>query len=146
MHPTQGFMTISQVIQLAVAPVFLLAGVGAFLNVLANRLGRAVDRARVLEARLGEAKAEDHARLGAEVSYHARRARLIYGAMALCVLCALLVCSAIVVQFVNAFVRIALDPLVAALFVGALLSLIGALGLFLREVRLAIANLRIGPP
>jgi hypothetical protein len=145
LQPATDFTSISQVIQLAVAPVFLLAGVGALLNVLANRLGRAVDRARLLEADLDEAAAEDQERLRGDIGYHARRARLIYGAMALCVLCALLVCSAIVVQFVNAFLRISLDPLVALLFVGALLSLIGALALFLREVHLAIANLRIGP-
>jgi hypothetical protein len=52
---------ISHVIQLAVAPVFLLAGVGAILNVMANRLSRIIDRARVLETKLGAA-AEDAAR------------------------------------------------------------------------------------
>ncbi len=42
-------VTVAQVIQLAVAPVFLLAGIGAFLNVCAGRLSRIVDRARTVE-------------------------------------------------------------------------------------------------
>jgi hypothetical protein len=41
---------LSYIIQLSVAPVFLLAGIGAFINVLAGRLGRIFDRSRVLEA------------------------------------------------------------------------------------------------
>jgi len=43
--------TIAQVIQLSVAPVFLLSGVGTLLVVLTNRLARIVDRTRTLEAR-----------------------------------------------------------------------------------------------
>ena len=43
---------IAHVIQIAIAPVFLLAGIGAFLNVMTNRLGRVVDRWRSLEAEL----------------------------------------------------------------------------------------------
>ena len=49
---------VAQVIQAAVAPVFLLAGVGATLNVLATRIGRIIDRARVMEDRLPTAAAE----------------------------------------------------------------------------------------
>ena len=46
---TPELRTLAQIIQLAVAPVFLLAGLGAFLNVCAGRLARIVDRARRLE-------------------------------------------------------------------------------------------------
>src|SRR5581483_7716102 len=45
---------VAHVIQLAIAPVFLLTAVGTVLNVLANRLGRTVDRRRVLVAALAE--------------------------------------------------------------------------------------------
>ena len=43
---------LGHVIQLAVAPVFLLSGVSGLLGVLTNRLSRIIDRARVLEERL----------------------------------------------------------------------------------------------
>ena len=51
-----GIANVAQVIQLAVAPVFLLTGVGAILSVLVNRLGRVVDRFRVLEQNLPAVK------------------------------------------------------------------------------------------
>ena len=50
--------SLAQVIQLAVAPVFLLAGVGATLNVLASRIGRIIDRARAMEEKLPNAAPE----------------------------------------------------------------------------------------
>jgi len=43
---------IAHIIQLSIAPVFLLTGVGTLLNVLSGRLARIIDRARVLEQRL----------------------------------------------------------------------------------------------
>jgi len=48
-------VTVAHAIQLAVAPVFLLSGIGAILVVITNRLGRIIDRARVLEDRLDNA-------------------------------------------------------------------------------------------
>jgi hypothetical protein len=42
-------VAVAHAIQLAVAPVFLLSGIGAILAVMTNRLGRIIDRARVLE-------------------------------------------------------------------------------------------------
>ncbi len=42
-------VTVAHAIQLAVAPVFLLSGIGAILVVMTNRFGRIIDRARVLE-------------------------------------------------------------------------------------------------
>jgi hypothetical protein len=55
-------VAVAHAIQLAVAPVFLLSGIGAILAVMTNRLGRIIDRARVLEVRLDNASAELHAR------------------------------------------------------------------------------------
>jgi hypothetical protein len=53
-------VAVAHAIQLAVAPVFLLSGIGAILAVMTNRLGRIIDRARVLEVRLDNASAELH--------------------------------------------------------------------------------------
>ena len=138
--------SIGHVIQLSVAPVFLLTGVGAMLGVLTNRLSRTVDRARVLEARYPEAPAEEQASLHRDLRVQARRARLIYVAMGLCALCALLVCSVIVALFASAFVQADFALPIATLFVAAMFAFIGALLVFLREVHLATTNLRIGPP
>jgi hypothetical protein len=146
MEPTSHVSQIGQVIQLSVAPVFLLTGVGAMLSVLSNRLGRAVDRARFFEERYVTATAADQDSLHFELRLQARRCGLIYAAMALCVLCALLICSVIVALFASAFFGAGLGVLIALLFVAAMLAFIAALLAFLREVHLATSNLRIGPP
>jgi uncharacterized membrane protein len=137
---------ISHVIQLSVAPVFLLTGVGAMLNVLSNRLSRTVDRARAFEARYATAGTAEQDLLRFQLTLQGRRCRLIYAAMALCVVCALLICSVIVALFASSFFATGLALLIASLFVAAMLAFIAALGLFLREVHLATSNLRIEPP
>lgn len=135
---------IPRVIQLSVAPVFLLAGVGALLNVLTNRLSRIIDRARQLEANAPLVAHIPDAARAVERATLKTRARQISRAIALSTLCALLVCVVVMTLFVNAVFGIHHPALVAGLFVAAMAVLIGALVLFLREIFLATANLR-GP-
>jgi hypothetical protein len=135
---------VAQVIQAAVAPVFLLAGVGATLNVLASRIGRIIDRARIMEDRLQTATAELARELHGRLRVLSRRATLINRAIALCVLSGLLVSLVVAALFVSALLRIHLAAPIAVVFVIALLSLAAALLLFLREVFIATASLTFG--
>jgi len=116
---------ITHVIQLAVAPVFLLTAVGTLLAVLTNRLGRAVDRKRVLDNLLPTMAPV------AEVE-------LIYRAIVLAVLCALLISLVIVVAFVDAFLAANLSNALGVLFILALIALIASLLVFLREIFLGV--------
>ncbi|MCX7892323.1 MAG: DUF2721 domain-containing protein [Burkholderiales bacterium] len=136
---------IAQVIQLSVAPVFLLAGLGALINAMSTRLGRVIDRARLLEAELPAAEAARGAWLHRELATLSTRARLIGRAIALSVLCALLVTVLIALAFVDAFLATDLSVLLAVIFVAALVAFSGALVVFLREIFIATASLRIGP-
>jgi hypothetical protein len=133
---------VAHVIQLAIAPVFLLTAVGTFLNVLVNRLGRAVDRRGVLVARLPGLEAAMLTSANGELGYLERRVKLIYTAIALAVLCALLICLLIAAAFVDAIVRFDLATIIAVFFVLAMLALIGALGAFLREIFLGVNTVR----
>lgn len=133
---------IAHVIQLAVAPVFLVTGVGALLAVLSGRLGRAVDRSRVVEGQLRELAGEALARAQHELVLISRRTRLIYTAIWLAVLCALLICLLIAVAFVDAFLAMNLARFLATLFVLAMLALIASLLAFLREIFLAVSSAR----
>jgi hypothetical protein len=74
-------VAVAHAIQLAVAPVFLLSGIGAILVVMTNRLGRIIDRARVPEERLDGASAELLAMLRADLVTLSRRAKLISRAL-----------------------------------------------------------------
>ena len=138
--------TIAHVIQLSIAPVFLLTAVGAMLGVLSNRLSRAVDRARALEARAKTAPDDEKQTLRQLLTVLSRRIHLIYRAMVLCAVCALLICSVIVTAFASTLAGTVLAVPIAVLFVAAMLAFIGALLLFLREVHLAITTLQIGTP
>ncbi|GAC1623079.1 MAG: DUF2721 domain-containing protein [Nevskia sp.] len=137
--------SIAHVIQLAVAPVFLLSGIGAILNVLSNRLSRIVDRARQMEAQL-PAAAERALGLRASLRNLGKRARLANFAISFCTVCAVLICSDIVVLFVGTLIGFNLAVVVAVVFVLAMLCLITGLIAFLREVYLATRYLRIGEP
>jgi Protein of unknown function (DUF2721) len=136
--------SVAQVIQAAVAPVFLLAGVGTTLNVLATRIGRIIDGARAMEARLPTATPDDARELHSRLRVLSRRATLINRAIALCVLSGLLVSLVVAALFVSSSLRIDLASPIAVTFVMALLSLAAALLLFLREVFIATRSLTFG--
>ena len=143
---------ITQVIQLAVAPVFLLTAIGTLITALNNRLGRVIDRRRVLQERLPGGNAHPgpdptaHVRDDATTEMHAelhrlaRRARLIYFSILAAVTSALLVCLVVASAFLGALLTVELARLVAVLFILAMGALIVCLGLFLREVFLAVAD------
>ncbi len=135
----------ADVIRLSLAPVFLFSGVSALLSVLANRLGRIIDRGRVLETELKDAKADQISRLHDELGILSKRANMIYVAITLSVVSALLVCAVIATIFGSVLLKINITIVVALLFIAAMLVLIGALVAFLRDVFLATASLRIGP-
>jgi hypothetical protein len=136
---------IGRVIQLSVAPVFLISGVGALLAVLSARLGRTIDRARVLESLFANAEEAAKLRIGEELEILARRAKLIYRAIAFGVSCALLICFVIVSLFISALGHFPISIIVGTLFILAMIALIAALLSFMREVFLATRILRIGP-
>jgi hypothetical protein len=136
---------VGEVIRLAVAPVFLLSGVGIMLTVFTNRLARAVDRARTLEREAAAAPAPARAlELGQSLASLARRGRLLNTAIALCTICALLVAVVVVVLFLGESFKIRVGYAIDGLFIAAMLSFIGAILCFLREVFIATSTLRIG--
>jgi len=139
MQSAADVSTVSHVIQLAVAPIFLLTSVGAILGVITNRLARIVDRSRVLNSLsvpLDSAQQEEMAMLS-------RRARWVHWAVSLCTMSALLICIVIAALFVGS--EIGMDPsrAVSLLFILAMLSLISGLLCFLREIHLSKGHIGI---
>ncbi len=134
--------TIAHNIQLAVAPVFLLAGIGSILNVMAQRLARVVDRARRLESEIPgypSTRREDAMR---ELVLLDRRMRAANRAILLCTSSALLVCVTVALLFVGDLFPVRSPLLVALLFIAAMLLLIVGLALFLYEVQLALKTVQ----
>lgn len=142
--PTEATITtVAHVIQLAVAPVFLLTGVGTILSVMTSRLSRIIDRFRVLEAITP--KAQEANAHQAEMKILAQRERVIYWAISLCTVCALLICVVIATLFVGSVMGVQLTILIASLFIAAMLALTGGLLSLLREIYIATGSIhRVG--
>lgn len=130
----ENLITVSHVIQLAVAPVFLLTGVGAILSVLTGRLGRLVDRFRVLT----ETTRTLPANQVRELEIIALRAAWVHWAITLCTASALFVAIVIGALFMGAVININPSRLVSIMFIVAMTSLIIGLGCFLREISLSV--------
>jgi hypothetical protein len=139
MESPPDILNVAHVIQQAVAPVFLLTGVGAILNVLSSRLSRVVDRFRVLD------KIDDSERgkYATEIAMLFRRSRWINWAISLCTLCALFVCIVIASLFIGSELGKDTSNMIAGLFVVAMLSLTAALLCFLREIALAKGSISL---
>ncbi|HZA51552.1 MAG TPA: DUF2721 domain-containing protein [Myxococcaceae bacterium] len=143
--PARSLNDVTEVIRLAVAPVFLLTAIGTILSVLSARLGRIIDRARVLSDRLQgmDARAQQAAR--AEMRVLHRRRRLINVAITFGTVSALLVCLLIAGAFIAVYFSFDASLLISALFVLSLGSLVVALLFFLREILLAVRSTPIDP-
>ncbi len=143
MESESTLTTVGQAVQLSLAPVFLLSGVGAMLAVMTNRLTRIVDRGRAIESRLTQASPAEGGRLRGELSNLVLRMRITSRAIALCTITALFVCALVVMMFIGAFLKFRAAIAVALLFVAAMVTFFIGLLYFLREVFMATASLRL---
>jgi hypothetical protein len=129
---------ITRVIQLSVAPAFLLVAMGTLITILSTRLGRIVDRRRVVQDRFDPLTGASAAEQQQEMALLIRRGNLIYFAILFAVLGALLVCLVVAGAFLGALLAVELAQVVAGLFVLAMVSMVAAWSLFLSEVYLAV--------
>ena len=130
----ENLTTVAHVIQLAVAPVFLLTGIGAILSVLTGRLGRLVDRFRALT----ESQEQLLPKQLRELQILSVRARWVHWSITLCTASALFVSIVIGALFMGAVVDMNPSRVVSILFIAAMTSLIVGLGCFLREISLSV--------
>lgn len=128
---------VAQIIQLSVAPVFLLAGIGGFLNVCASRLARVIDRARAVEKLVLETRGRDHDRYVREIRILDRRISIINAAIFLSVLSALLICLVVILLFMSELVNAHFGTLIALLFIASMISIGAGFAAFIFETRVA---------
>jgi hypothetical protein len=139
----QTISDISHVIQLSVAPVFLLTSIGTILGVLSTRLARIVDRARALNERLETVPGDRVGAIHAEMRTLALRRRLVNLAITSGTTAALLVCVSIATVFLGAVMKANVTLIVALLFILAMAAFVAALVFFLREVLQAVRSLHL---
>lgn len=134
---------IAQLISLAIGPVFLLAGIGSILNVMAARLGRVVDRARQLEADYAGFDEGGRERIRDELRVLDRRMTVVQLAIGACTSSALFVSLVVAILFVAELADFAYARPIAVLFIIAMALFITGLVLFLWEVNLAMRSVRV---
>ena len=134
---------LAKAIQLALAPVFLLTGIGALLGVMTGRLARIVDRGRAFAEGKVTPVFTDHPSIALERQSLEPRRRLTSIALTATTIAALLVCVLIAALFVEVMVQTPLNWLISAFFAAAMFALVIGLAFFLCEVHLAMRTVRI---
>jgi hypothetical protein len=143
MIPLPQVSQVAQTIQLALAPVFLLAGIGAFLNVCTGRLARVIDRARAVELLVLESRGREHDRLVDDIRLLDRRMTVVNFAILLSVLSACAVCLVVILLFASELFHAHMGRAIAFLFIISMLLQAGAFATFIAEIRLASRNIHI---
>lgn len=134
---------VAHIIQISVAPIFLLAGVGAFLNVCAGRLARIIDRSREIEPMILQSRGEEHDRWLGEIRILDKRMALVSQAIFFSVLAAVLTCLVVITLFAATLTSAQFGTTVALLFIGSMVAVGISFGIFLFETRLGSRSVRV---
>ncbi|MAD42011.1 MAG: hypothetical protein CL623_06425 [Arcobacter sp.] len=131
--------TVSHLIQLSVAPVFLLAAVAGLLNVFTGRLARIIDKVEKIDAGILNKKTEEAKEKAEEKSRERRlsltiRMQNINRSISLCTMTGLLIALVIVTMFLSSIFQFDGSVIIATLFIFAMLALIFSLILFQKEI------------
>ena len=111
---------VGDIVRQALAPVFLLSGIGAFVNVCTSRLSRIVDRSRQVEPLLLGSAGPEHDRWLGEMHVLDRRMALVSWAITLSVLSAVLTCVVVSLLFAASLTRYHFGTAIALLFIGSM--------------------------
>ena len=141
--PDLSVATVAEIVRLALAPVFLLSGIGAFLNVLAARLSRIVDRSRDIEPMLLASRGAEHDRWISDLKILDRRMSLINWATGLSVTSAILTCLVVILLFAANLIRTRLGTEIAWLFIASMLAIGSGFAAFLIETTVAACAVRV---
>jgi hypothetical protein len=131
------------VLQTAIGPVILISGIGLLLLTMTNRLGRAIDRARILVGNLPNTTETRRDKIAAQLQILWRRARLIRLAIALASVSALAAAILIIALFLTALWQIETSWIIVILFIVCMLCLIGSLALFIHDINQSLAALKL---
>jgi len=141
--PDFSVSTVAEIVRLALAPVFLLSGIGAFLNVCVTRLSRIVDRTRDVEPLLLVSRGGEHDRWLGEMAVLDRRMNLVSWATGLTVLSGVLTCLVVALLFAATLTELQFGTAIALLFIASMLTIAAGFAVFLFETRLGARQVRV---
>jgi hypothetical protein len=131
------------VLQTAIGPMILISGVGLFLLTMTNRLGRLVDRSRLLKARLFEANGASRMAIEAQLHIFLERGRLLRKAIALITVSAFTAAILIIVLFFSALFEFHDAWLIGTLFIASMICLCFSLLLFIKDINQSLVALKL---
>jgi len=131
------------ILQTAIGPMILISGFGLLLLTMTNRLGRVIDRARILASQSPSAEEDRRAKVKAQLQILWRRARLIRAAIALASTSALAAAILIIVLFFTALWQVETAWVIGGLFIGCMACLIGSLIVFIHDINQSLAALKL---
>src|SRR5579859_4615534 len=134
------------VLQTAIGPTILISGVGLLLLTMTNRLARTIDRTRATARELANASEGDRGKGRKQLHVLWRRARLIRLSIALASMSALFAAILIITLFLTALLQLENTWVISALFIICLANLIGSLAVFIHDINLALAALKLEIP
>lgn len=134
------------VLQVAVGPVILISGVGLLLLSMTNRYGRVIDRSRALSDSLRRSSSGQDSMFRSQLDILLRRAHLVRLSILLAATSLLLAAVMIIGLFLGVLLRLELGGLVAILFIASMGSLIGSLLVFLADINVSLAALKLDLP
>jgi len=131
------------VLQTAIGPMILISGLGLILLTTTNRLGRTIDRVRILTAELPTAPESKRPKIAAQLAILWRRARLIRMAILLSSLSALAAAILIIMIFLTALWQLEAAWLIGSLFILCMCCVIGALIFVILDINQSLAALKL---
>jgi len=134
------FSEIVPVLQISVSPVILISGVGLLLLSITNRYGRVIDRSRFLGDGLRKS-GEGNGHVWAQMQILRKRAKLLRASISFGVMAVLCAAVLVIGIFVGSVLGINPTAFVVVLFTACMVSLIGSLVYFLRDINLSLAAL-----
>lgn len=130
------------ILQTAIGPVILISGIGMLLLTMTNRLGRLIDRSRLLSGEL-KRNPESGEAIQAQLNILQYRAVLVQRAITLSSVGVLLASILIITLFFTALFRLEDAWLISILFIGCMVSLIGSIIAFIMDVNQSLVALRL---
>ena len=125
---------VQQVVQLSLAPAFLLSAIGAIMNVIMSRMIWIAKRVENIEEKMEGQRSAKQAR---ELSWLMRRRKLMQGAIMFSTASAVMISLVIGLLFISAYIYPQIGTVIALLWVLTMVLLVTGLGFFLLETRLA---------
>ena len=131
------------VLQVSIGPVILISGVGLLILSMTNRLGRVIDRGRILDRELRPGSAEDPHRIREQLRILMFRARLLRRAIVLATMSVLLAACLIITLFLATLLKVNAGALILVLFLGCLGSLICSMIEFIRDINMTLVAFKL---